>query len=218
MATSSLLPVEVSELVRQIESEIIFGQLRPFQELTEDNLMERFDSKRHVVRSAINQLVLRRIVVKERSKPARVKNFTGQEVCEIYHMRALLQANAAAIMPLPVSSDDLALLQQAFEQHMLAVKNNESQLEIHYQNDNFHNVLFSLCKNSELCKAIQTYTEMSNPIRSYGIADPKWLAKSVEDHAAMVTAIENQDRARLEELMVSHMQPTRKRWELLNIV
>lgn len=203
----------VSDVVEHIESDIIFGRLRPNQELIEDALMARFKAKRHVVRSALRELTVRRLVAKPRSKSARVKDFTAQEVREIYHMRALLQRNAAHIMPLPVHSQDLATLKEVHVRHAAAATVGADPDLIHRLNDEFHDTLFGLCRNAELCKAIRFYTEASNPIRSYGIADRKGLLQAVREHAAMIAAIEKQDRDTLESLVVDHMQPTRRLWE-----
>lgn len=206
----------VSQIARRLEADIIFGRLRPNQELTEDALMERFSAKRHVVRSVIQELVARRIVVKPRSKSARVKDFSREEVSEIYHMRELLQRDAAMIMPLPVHADALAALKEAHIRHAAAVSVNADGSLIQRLNDEFHNALFALCRNRELYKAITFYTEASNPIRSYGIVAPHWLEQAVQEHAAMIRAIEDQDRATLAWLVVEHMQPTRRRWETLH--
>ncbi|WP_417251346.1 GntR family transcriptional regulator [Castellaniella sp.] len=208
--------VSVQKVMEDLEADIIFGRLRPNQELTEETLMERFSVKRHVVRSAIQELMLRRVVIKSRSKSARVKDFTLEEVREIYHMRALLQRDAALIMPLPVSLEALTTLKQAYLDHAAAVSAGMDGGLIHRLNDVFHKRLFDLCCNLELCKAIAFYTEMSNPIRSYGIVDAGWLRQAVDEHAAMIAAIERQDRTVLANLVVEHMQPTRSRWESLH--
>lgn len=200
------------ELVEALEADIIFGVLRPNQELTEDVLMDRFDAKRHVVRSVIQELVNRRLVVKPRAKSARVRDFTLKEVDEIYHMREILQREAVRIIPLPVDAGALDLLKEAYARHAEAVQAARSGFQIHCLNDLFHECLFDLCENRELCKAIGYYTEVSNPIRSYGIANASWLQQAVSEHGAMIRAIEVQDRETLMRLVVDHMQPTRQRW------
>lgn len=206
----------VRTVIRDLEADIIFGRLRPNEELTEDALMERFSVKRHVVRSAIQELVSRRVVAKPPSRSARVKDFTLDEVREIYHMRELLQREAARIMPQPVPADGLAALKATYGQHAAAVAAGADGGLIHQLNDEFHDRLFALCGNRELCKAIAFYTEVSNPIRSYGIVDASWLNQAVEEHGAMILAIERQDRDELARLVVDHMQPTRHRWEVLH--
>lgn len=216
MTYSTRLSPAVREIVEHVESDIIFGRLRPNQELIEDALMARFDAKRHVVRSAIQELVARQIADKSRSRSARVKDFTPLEVQEIYHMRALLQRDAVHIMPFPVVVEDLNAIKETHVKHAAAVSVGADKILIHKLNDEFHERLFALCRNAELCKAIAAYTELSNPIRSYGIVDQDWLRRAIEEHAAMIRAIEKQDRATLEQLVVDHMQPTRRRWEALH--
>lgn len=215
--TRETAALSVEEMVEVLDTEIIFGRLRPNQELTEDALMERFSCKRHLVRSAIQELMARRIVTKLPSRSARVKDFTLDEVREIYHMRELLQRDAARIMPLPVAGTALDALKAVHEKHRVAVAGGAEGSLIHRLNDAFHESLFALCGNHELCKAIGFYTEMSNSIRSYGIVDQAWLLQAVTEHAAMIEAVEHQDRDRLEELVVAHMQPTRHRWEMLHV-
>jgi DNA-binding GntR family transcriptional regulator len=213
MTADGMTPAPIFRLVEQLEADIIFGRLRPHQELLEDALMQRFGAKRHVVRAAIQELVARRIVVKPRSKSARVKDFSAREVHEIYHMRALLQREAAMIMPLPVDPALLAPLKETHVKYVAAASVGADPLLIHQLNDQFHSQLFALCGNTTLCAAITFYTEASNPIRSYGITDKVWLNRAIAEHAAMINAIEQCDRTTLARLVVDHMHPTRLRWE-----
>ncbi|KAA0890904.1 GntR family transcriptional regulator [Pusillimonas sp. ANT_WB101] len=216
MTPQSRLSPVVLDIVESLESDIIFGVLRPNEELIEGDLMGRFGSKRHVVRAAIQELVTRRVSIKPRGRSARVIDFTPIEVAEIYHMRELLQREAAHIMPMPVDESALNSLKEIHVRYVAAVSVAADRKLIHKLNDEFHESLFSLCVNKELCKAIAHYTEASNPIRSYGIAVKNWLHQATEEHAAMIRAIEEQDRATLKQLVVDHMQPTRRRWEALH--
>lgn len=212
MNPDNVMAPSTEKLVEDLESDIIFGRLLPHQELLEDALMARFSAKRHIVRAAIQELVARRIVVKPRSKSARVKGFSAAEVNEIYDMRALLQGQAARIMPFPVSPEGLKNLKEIHVRYAAAASVGADQSLIHRLNDEFHDQLFALCQHKMLCKAITFYTEASNPIRSYGITDKTWLEQAITEHTAMIQAIEGQDRTALESLVVKHMQPSRQRW------
>jgi len=214
MSTNAPPPI-FKDILNTLEADIIFGRLRPHQELIEDSLMERFNAKRHIVRAVIQELVSRHIVVKPRSRSARVKDFTMQEVNELYEMRALLQREAIHIMPLPATACALDELKQIHAKYEEAIHGHSDPWVIHTLNDQFHLCLFSLCNNNTLCKAITFYTEATNPIRSYGITDPAWLSQALDEHASMIAAIESQDRATLATLVVSHIQPTKMRWEAL---
>jgi len=215
MNPDSMMAPSTGNIVEQLEADIIFGRLRPHQELVEDALMARFGAKRHIVRAAIQELVARQIVVKPRSKSARVKDLTAAEVEEIYYMRALLQREAARIMPLPAAPEALKALKEIHVRYVAAASVGADQDLIHRLNDEFHLQLFALCEHEMLCKAIAFYTEASNPIRSYGISDKNWLRRAIAEHTAMIEAIENQDRPALETLVVDHMQPSRQRWETM---
>lgn len=207
------LPVEA--IASEIEADIIFGRMAPRRELVEDALMARFDAKRHTVRAALQLLINKRIVVKERGKSARVKDFTPLEVAEIYDMRALLQREAVRVMPLPAAAGDIAELMELHAEYVKAARAGTDQPAIHNLNDRFHTSLFALCRNKTLCDAIEFYTEVSNPIRSYGIADPQWLTRAIVEHEMMIDAARQGDRERLSTLVVEHMQPTRLRWQML---
>lgn len=212
MNTTSTL----ERIIDALEADIIFGRLRPHQELIEDTLMDRFDAKRHVVRAAIQTLVARHIVIKPRGRSARVKDFTLREVDELYAMRALLQREAVDIMPFPVDQTAIDALKQVHVQYVAAASVGADPWLIHKLNDRFHQQLFELCGNTTLTQAIRFYTEATNPIRSYGITDKTWLTRAIDEHAAMLSAIERQDRAVLRHLVVHHMQPTRQRWESMH--
>lgn len=200
------------QIVEALESDIIFGRLRPHQELVEDVLIARFGAKRHVVRSALQELIQRQIVIKPYSRSARVKDFTIREVEEIYFMRALLQREAVRIMPLPADPAALDALKAIHARYVAAVETAPPE-RIHQLNDEFHAAIFDLSKQTELCRAIAFYKEASNPIRSYGIVDKHWLQRAVAEHGAMIEALDAMDRTKLEALVVEHMQPTRRRWE-----
>lgn len=213
MKPSSTTSEQTQAVIDALESDIMFGRLKPHQELIEDALMARFDAKRHVVRSALQALIQRQMVVKPYARSARVKDFTSREVEEIYSMRALLQREAIRIMPMPVDTKKLMALKLIHDQYTQAVHAQKSPEAIHQLNDTFHTALFGLCGQNELCKAIAYYRDVCNPIRSYGIVDRDWLMQAVAQHSAMIQALESANRPELERLVVDHMTPTRMRWE-----
>ena len=208
--------LSVSEIAAAIEDDIIFGRLRPFQELAEDRLIERFGAKRHAIRSALDALTRRGVVVKPPHKSARVRDYTHEEVSEIYHMRTLLQREAAFIMELPGSREQVSELQRIQDEYVVKVQDRSNLRRIHKLNDTFHSTLFDACGNRYLADAIRNFTYLSNPIRSYGISDVAWLETAALEHQAMIDCIGSGDRQRLARLVVEHMYPTRDRWLALN--
>jgi DNA-binding GntR family transcriptional regulator len=198
------------EIADAIEDEIIFGTLRPHQEIAEDPLMSRFGAKRHVVRKAIADLVARQIVVKPPNRSARVRDFEVQQVQEIYAMRALLQKEAAMLLDFPDPSR-IAEIEELCRAHERASQNGDLR-EIHRRNDHFHAALFDLCPNKTLVSEVARYNQMTNAIRSLGIADPELRARAIREHGAMVDALRDQNRDALATLVVQHIHPTCEKW------
>jgi DNA-binding GntR family transcriptional regulator len=196
----------VAGVTLQLESDIIFGRLHPFETLSEDILMDRFEVKRHVVRQALAELVKKGIVEKQAGRSAQVRFFPAKEVDDIYEVRAHLFVLAVRLMKLPFGPSVLAELRRYQRDHKAAVRAG-SLLKTHHANDKFHTTLFAQCDNVHLIDTIQHYEWLSNPIRSYGIADKKIMAQSIKDHSDMIESIVAQDRRRLSEIVVRHILP-----------
>jgi DNA-binding GntR family transcriptional regulator len=209
MASSTEQPLDA--VVEALEEDIVLGRLRPHQELIEDVLMQRFQVKRHVARAAILDLAGKGLVVKPKNKSARVKDYAPQEVHWIYDVRILLCTHAIDTLPLPADPALLRELRATHEAHVRAVA--ERQLkDVRRHNDRFHDLVFSACGNPYLVADIERYNRLSDPIRSTGIANQAWLDQALDDHAAMLGAIERGDREALRRQVVEHMLPVRDAW------
>jgi DNA-binding GntR family transcriptional regulator len=186
-----------------LEGEIIFGDMSAGSALIKGSLMQRCDAKRQTIRSMIEELIGRGIVVKQRGRSARVKTFTPIEVDELYHMRAVIHREAVRIMPLPAATAD----------YETAIDAGAPPLQIHGLNDAFHNQLFALSRNTLLCEMIAALNRRPALIRSHGITRPDWLAVARREHAQIILLLERGDRENLMHLVVEHMLPTRRIWE-----
>lgn len=196
----------LESVVSELENDIIFGRLRPFETLGEDALMARFGVKRHVVRQALSSLAAMGIIEKEAGRSARVRFFSAVEVEQIYAIRNHLHLLAIKTMPLPATDQEIAELKRYQKEHRAAIEAGDLRAA-HVANDHFHAALFGCCGNPYLLDAIRHYEWLSNPIRSYGIADRKIMDQSSRDHADMIAAIIKKDRRRLMELVEKHVIP-----------
>jgi len=196
------------EIVGVLEEDIIFGRLLPRERLVEDALMQRFVAKRHVVRQVLVELERMGIVTRGRNKGAQVRDFTARDVEEIYALRELLQAHAAALIPLPAPPELIARLRTIHARHAAAVAAADLRAVYRLNND-FHERLFAACGNRHLAEAITQYAWLAHAIRSYRMADPVLLAQARDEHAAMIDALAAGDRARLVRLCVDHIKPSK---------
>lgn len=187
-----------------IQEDIMLGRLGPRARLTEDEVMERFGLKRHVAREVLARLSRMGIVVKEPNRGAVVRSFSPEEVEHIYHMRTLLQREAARLIPLPPPAELLRRLRRLQQAHAAAVERREL-LKVFYLNNEFHETLFAACGNPWLCESVRQFSWMAYAIRCYRIADPDFQIQARDEHAQMIDAMEAGDRKRLMTLCVEHI-------------
>lgn len=196
-------------VVEQLEEDIVFGRLRPRERLVEEELVERFGVKRHIIRQALLELERVGIVVRLRGKGARVCEFTPQEVAQLYSIRELLEVKAASMIPLPAEKDLIRELTAIHRSHAKAVEVGDLKT-IYRANIRFHQVLFAACGNPYLAEAINLFAMKSNVIRFYVGRDPRMFAGSRDQHERMIEALKAGSREDLIELCVNHLQPSPK--------
>lgn len=198
----------VLDVVRALEFDILFGRLKPRERLVEDTLMARFSTKRHVVRRALDDLEHMGFVVRAPNRGAAVRDFTAQDVEEIYELRELLQHRAAERIKLPGDAAFVTALSEIQRLHDAAVAAGDLR-RVDQVNDQFHRTFFEACGNRQLADAIAHYAHLSRAMRVYPIADPDALAKLRDEHWAMIRAIEAGDRKALLQLVRQHIQPSK---------
>ncbi|WP_198516921.1 GntR family transcriptional regulator [Sinorhizobium meliloti] len=199
----------VDRVVRSLEEQIVLGRLRPRERLLEEELAKHFDAKRHVIRAALAELEAIGIIVRQPNRGAAVKDFTPQEVEQIYDIRQLLEGHAAAIMPLPASAEVVEQLKAAYAKHSDAVDARQLHL-IFRSNLEFHRILFGACGNPFLAKQIDQLASRVHAIRF--ISDDRMVERAKDarqDHAKMIEYVQNGDRQSLVDIVARHIQPSK---------
>ena len=196
-------------VVEQLEEDIVFGRLRPRERLVEEDLVDRFGVKRHIIRQGLVELERIGIVVRLRGKGARVCEFTPEEVEQLYAVRELLETQAAKQIPLPAEKELIKELTAIQRAHAKAVDAGDLKT-IYRSNIRFHQVLYAACGNPYLSEAINLYAMKANVIRFYVGRDPAMFAGSRDQHAQMIEALREGKRDELIELSIQHLRPSPK--------
>lgn len=191
-----------------LHTDIIFGRLSPRDWLVEDELMQRFTASRYAVRTAIEEMQRRGLVVREPNRVAYVRNYSGIEVEELFEVLETLEAQAIRRMQLPLSAAIIARLETIQHQHEMASKADIA-LELFACNRAFHEALFAACGNAQLAKAIQLYARMIDPIRMCRIPDRSWRREAAAHHRQMIALLRGTDREALVQLCLDHIEPSK---------
>ena len=108
---------ERERVATALEEDIVFGRLKPRERLVEQDIMDRFETRRHVARAALEALESRGLVERRANRGAAVRDLSEREISELYFMRELLHRAAAEQTPLPISEDILAELRTVQARH-----------------------------------------------------------------------------------------------------
>ncbi len=199
------------DVVKALELDVVLGRLRPRERLIEDELIAQFHAKRHVIRSALTEMERLGLVDRRPNRGAVVREYTPEEVNELYQFRALLHTMAVDRMKLPLSADVIADLRDVYEAHRRAIADGDL-ADVIKQNNMFHDILFDQCQNRYLAESIRHHAWMTHAIRSYRIGDPGLLAQAEREHLAIIEAAEAGDRDALLKLCVEHIEPSRDKY------
>ena len=200
-------PAAAVLIARSIEEDIVLGRRQPRERLVEQDLSDLFHTHRGDVRLALFELEKKGLVERIPNRGAMVRGLTPSEVKQIYAVREEVEVMAVRIIPFPVSTTDIARLEELQRQHAKAIANGEM-LTVFYSNLRFHQALFGLCGNACLIETIDLLAQKVYGIRSYANAFPEQLDRARRDHLDMIKALRDSQREELIALTRRHLKPS----------
>lgn len=196
----------VDQVADALREDIVIGRLRPRERLIEDELSERFGTSRHVVRAAMAALEQMGLVVKRPNRGCIVKDFTVEEVTELYDLRAVLQLEVARRFPLPPPAGLEEELREVQLHYVQAVADFDFR-RIEACDEAFHRVFFRHCGNRYIIEMVELLWKRASTIRTFAYGNREVLAQSVREHEEICDAIGKCQRERFVELSVKHLFP-----------
>lgn len=201
-------PQRVQDIVRRIEEDIVFRVYHPRERLIEDDLMQRFEAKRHVVRQALAELERSGFVQRKPNSGAQVRALGARETTELYAVREILETSCARLIQLPVETERLAAIEKIQRGHAAAIKANDVRA-VFRANLAFHAAIFRLCDNTALVEAIADFARRTHPARLTTLVTAQYLEQARGEHEEILRALREGDRARLVALCTRHLKPSR---------
>jgi DNA-binding GntR family transcriptional regulator len=206
--TPALNDDPLAHVVAVLQEDIVLGRLPPGARLVEEDLAERLDTKRHVVRQAFTELERFGLIERRRNRGASVRQLTIDDVTQIYAVREILERAAAARIPLPLNATALRGIADAQKRHDDAIKAGDAS-KVFRANFDFHTALFAACGNPYLAAAIDDFRKKTHVVWSYAIVKPEYFRSAQREHKAMLAAIRRCDRPGLIELCAHHLDISR---------
>jgi len=201
MADDSEIP-QGQGAYRRLLDEIRDGALSPGARLRETELAERLGISRTPVREAIRQLEADGLVVHLPRQGATIRSLDHAEVVELYEMRAVLEGTAARLAARAASDIELAEL-VALNAELASATAGPQAREMNRQ---FHRTLIEAARNRFLVKAMSALQKTLLILGPTTLAEPSRAVSAVDEHGAVLAALQARDGAAAELAMRRHVE------------
>jgi len=204
MSAVSLAPralyQEVAELLRQ---RIFQRQLEPGSWIDEMKLAEEYGISRTPLREALKVLAAEGLVTMKVRRGAYVTEVSEQDLAEVYHLLALLESDAAAVVAQRATDADLKELQKLHAELASAQGNREKFFAL---NERFHMRLLELAGNRWRNQMVADLRKVMKLNRHNSLLKSGRLEESLQEHAAVMEALLRRDPEATMQRMQAHFR------------
>ena len=178
-------------------------RLAPGTKLGEDELSDIYGVSRTIVRTALQSLAHQHIVEIKRNRGAYVAKPNLTEAQEVFEARELLEPRTARSAAQKATPDDIALLQEHITREHAAMDEGDRGRALSLSG-RFHIEIARIAQQQTIADIINVLIARSSLIIALYWRRENALCES-QAHHALIKAISDNDGARAEELMQSHL-------------
>ena len=194
------LYVEVAELLR----ERIFAQaLAPGSWIDELKLSEEYGISRTPLREALKVLAAEGLVTMKLRRGAYVTEVSERDLREVYHLLALLESDAAAVVAERATDEQLRELQALHQDLEQAAGDREQFFTI---NEAFHRRLLELADNRWRDQRVNDLRKVMKLNRHHSLLKSGRLQESLAEHRLLVQALLQRNSQLAAQRMQAHFQ------------
>ncbi len=187
MAETSLSPRALYEKVAELLRQRIFDrELPPGSWIDELKLAEEYGISRTPLREALKVLATEGLVTMKVRRGAYVTEVSDSDLADVYHLLALLESDAAAVVAAKATESQLKELQNLHQELEKAVNNRERFFEI---NEAFHMRLLEIASNRWRDQMVADLRKVMKLNRHNSLLKSGRLEDSLAEHRAIMAAL-----------------------------
>lgn len=205
----------VDVVAERIEAAIISGQLAPGAKLSEQGLAASLGVSRGPLREAIRRLEGRKLLERTPNIGVRVAQVSLKDLNEILQMREALEGLACSLAATNMSDEAIAALKSMLDDHETQESvqentghyNEEKNLDFHFSIvDGSGNERLKQMLSGDFHYLLRVYRHKARP-------KPGRAAQVLQEHRAIVEALERRDPQGAEQAMREHLRTARRHVE-----
>lgn len=192
-----------------IKEAIVLGKYKPGMRLTEESLAKELNLSRTPVREAIRQLAAEGLII-QLKRGISVRNFTQEDIRQIYNLRALLEGYATSEAAVNRTDNDINQMEETNITYEKAIeRNHEDNIssinEIVQSNHQFHETILAASNNDHLKFHLSKVVVVPLIFRSFYWYNKRQLQRSLDFHKTILLAIKNREFERAKIAMHEHI-------------
>ena len=193
-----------NDLRRQLEHEIVLGEIVPGTRLDEVALTERFGVSRTPVREALQQLNMMQLVEIRPRRGAFVKKMSLRELVDMFEVMAELEGTCGKLAADRMTDEERDKLKalHLVSEPLVADKDYDSYYKA---NVAFHEAIYKGSHNEFLSEQTKNLRNRLTPYRRLQLRQSNRLNNSFQEHADITDAIINGNKELAEQLLGTHV-------------
>lgn len=200
-----VLPSTIStHIFRDLRRRIIEGDFAPGQALREEEIRDVHGSSRGPIRESLRMLLQTGLVEHKPRRGFRVRDYTAEDIRQIYRLRATLEAQVIA----ELSQTNRGALLEALEESCAVMRDcyDRSDLAAYFEeNRRFHKTLVDGARNRVLAEVLDYVTEVSLPVRYRLLGDALPSRRSLTYHEQIVAYLKDGEVEKARRLTEDHI-------------
>ncbi|TCK29027.1 GntR family transcriptional regulator [Ancylobacter aquaticus] len=208
MPSSTIVRHSLHEsLVAPLREMILQGELRPGDKVPEEQLCERFGVSRTPIREALKVLAAEGVLQILPHRGAIVARITEEQIEELFPIMASLERLAGLLAGARASDADIARV-RALHDRMMGHFENDEEADYLRHNRLIHEAFFDIAGNATLSAYYQQILTRIHACRFVVRKSRAHWEAAVNEHKAMIEALEARDAPRLADLLERHVTGT----------
>lgn len=199
------------QAARAIRTGIFTGKIAPGKMYSVPALSGRLGVSATPVREAMLDLVSEGLVTPIRNRGYHVVDLTAQDLDHILRLRVLLEVPTSGEIAESRKDEDLPRLHELAGRLPSLASNGDYETYLDSDQE-FHLGLLSLSGNPRLVSIVERLRNQTRLFDVSKLAASGGLVDSANEHLEIITAIEQRDRPRTEQLVEHHILRSRRAW------
>ena len=189
---------------RALWNAVVNGDLEPGTQLRPDTIAEQLDISTTPVREALHRMEGDGLVMKLPYRGWFVREFTEQEVRELYEMRAALESFSVRLACERISTEELSWLREHQSVGEAALKTGDMEAYRIYNRD-LHAAIMDAARNAYLSSAMGQLSLQSQVLVARTIRLVGRPSRAIEEHRELIDLIAARQDKAAQDLMERHI-------------